>query len=392
MKKWLSGMIIPFLAACMLTAMPMTSLAKTDDDLEEVGSITIDLECSISEGDKGSDADSQIAVDGDVDPDFIEVKSIKVTNKPSGDWKAKDKPKVEIKIRRTDKDYTLKKLSKDDITINGVEVKGITVSNKEKASATIVVTMAALEDQSYESEGSDLDLEVSGLKWESNSDNSSNRTVATWEASSDADEYEIRLYRNDTLIKTVEDTADEYDFAPYMTESTSYRFWVRGMRGTSHGKWSKSGSHYVSSSEAAVNKKNNGGGSPTYYATWVRDNAGWWYRNADGSWTSNNWQLIDGKWYFFGSNGYMRTGWFQSPFSGLWFYLDPVNGDMKTGWIQSPTSGLWYYMDRGDGHMLTNTKTPDNNSVNADGVWTGAAGSSRPSGATSSTGATGPAA
>ena len=88
----------------------------------------------------------------------------------------------------------------------------------------------------------------------------------------------------------------------------------------------------------------------------------------------------------------MRTGWFQSPFSGLWFYLDPVNGDMKTGWIQSPTSGLWYYMDRGDGHMLTNTKTPDNNYVNADGVWTGAAGSSRPSGATSSTGATGPAA
>ena len=37
-------------------------------------------------------------------------------------------------------------------------------------------------------------------------------------------------------------------------------------------------------------------------------------------------------------------------------------------WYQSPASGLWYYMGA-DGYMLTNTATPDGYFVNADGVW-----------------------
>lgn len=37
-------------------------------------------------------------------------------------------------------------------------------------------------------------------------------------------------------------------------------------------------------------------------------------------------------------------------------------------WYQSPSSGLWYYMGS-DGYMLTNTRTPDGYSVNGDGAW-----------------------
>lgn len=37
-------------------------------------------------------------------------------------------------------------------------------------------------------------------------------------------------------------------------------------------------------------------------------------------------------------------------------------------WYQSPASGLWYYMGA-DGYMLTNATTPDGYQVNADGVW-----------------------
>ena len=37
-------------------------------------------------------------------------------------------------------------------------------------------------------------------------------------------------------------------------------------------------------------------------------------------------------------------------------------------WYQSPESGLWYYMGA-DGYMLTSTTTPDGYTVNADGVW-----------------------
>ena len=59
---------------------------------------------------------------------------------------------------------------------------------------------------------------------------------------------------------------------------------------------------------------------------WIQDGIRWWYRNPDGSWTANNWQLIDGKWYFFDSHGYMVTGWID--WEGKSYYCDPEGGQM----------------------------------------------------------------
>ncbi len=59
--------------------------------------------------------------------------------------------------------------------------------------------------------------------------------------------------------------------------------------------------------------------------TWKQDNKGWWIERPDGSYLVNE-------------------------------------------WYQSPESGLWYYMGA-DGYMLTNTTTPDGYFVNSDGVW-----------------------
>ena len=57
---------------------------------------------------------------------------------------------------------------------------------------------------------------------------------------------------------------------------------------------------------------------------------------------------IDGYWYYFNDAGYVVTGWFQSPYSGIWYYLRPDSspvGQMATNsWI-----GQYY--------------------VNADGAW-----------------------
>lgn len=60
-------------------------------------------------------------------------------------------------------------------------------------------------------------------------------------------------------------------------------------------------------------------------SSWASDSKGWWIQNSDGSYLTN-------------------------------------------AWYQSPTSGLWYYMGA-DGYMLTNTTTPDGHTVNTDGVW-----------------------
>jgi hypothetical protein len=60
-----------------------------------------------------------------------------------------------------------------------------------------------------------------------------------------------------------------------------------------------------------------------FAAEWKQDNNGWWYQEDNGSYPTNSWKWINGKSYYFGSNGY----------------------------------------------MLSNTTTPDGYTVNADGAW-----------------------
>ncbi len=59
----------------------------------------------------------------------------------------------------------------------------------------------------------------------------------------------------------------------------------------------------------------------TVEAKWIKAKDGrWWYRHADGSWTSNNWEKIDGKWYYFDKDGWMVTGWVK--WKRRWCYCE----------------------------------------------------------------------
>ncbi len=114
-----------------------------------------------------------------------------------------------------------------------------------------------------------------------------------------------------------------------------------------------------------------GGGTPGGASAegWMQDMAGWWYRNADGSWPANMWKKINEKWYYFRPDGYMATGWIMS--DSNWYYLGEANdGSMATGWVIS--GGKWYYLsptpDHTYGMMLANT-TVDGYNLGADGAW-----------------------
>lgn len=81
---------------------------------------------------------------------------------------------------------------------------------------------------------------------------------------------------------------------------------------------------------------------------WIKNDKGWWYQYADGSYAKNTWAAINGAWYHFDSNGYMQTGWFTEGTAK--YYLDQVSGVMKTGW--QLISNKWYYFN-GSGIMQT---------------------------------------
>ena len=95
---------------------------------------------------------------------------------------------------------------------------------------------------------------------------------------------------------------------------------------------------------------------------WIRNGNRWWYRHADGSYTTNGWEVINGAWYYFDGAGWMVTGWLKRP-SG-WYYLTG-SGAMATGWIQ--LGSTWYYLNE-SGTMLADTWI-GNNYVDGSGAW-----------------------
>lgn len=87
---------------------------------------------------------------------------------------------------------------------------------------------------------------------------------------------------------------------------------------------------------------------------WVQYGSKWSYKR-NGQWATNNWTLINGKWYRFDAQGYMVTGWKQ--IGSGWYYLGS-DGVMRTGW--HAIGGKWYCF-RNDGLMYANAWLRDGN-------------------------------
>ena len=82
---------------------------------------------------------------------------------------------------------------------------------------------------------------------------------------------------------------------------------------------------------------------------WKKNDKGWWYEYADGSYPTSKWLKIDNEWYYFGADGYAYCDkWVQT--DGVWYWL---NGDCKM--VKNCVlliNGKYYAFDK-DGKMKT---------------------------------------
>ena len=138
------------------------------------------------------------------------------------------------------------------------------------------------------------------------------------------------------------------------------------------------------SNEWVDGKWYNEDGTQTYTGTltWKSNATGWWIEDTDGWYPTDQWQKIDGIWYFFKPDGYMASSEY---YNGYWFNSDGAWDSQyllswksnSTGWWVEDISGwwpqsswlkidgYWYYFDA-SGYMVTNQYV--------DGYWIGSDG------------------
>ena len=114
------------------------------------------------------------------------------------------------------------------------------------------------------------------------------------------------------------------------------------------------------SSEWVDGKWYNEDGTQTYKGTlsWKQNENGWWVEDSDGWFPQNQWQKIDGKWYFFCADGYMDYSEYRD---GCWLGADGAWDESFCGghWMQNETG--WWYEDESGWY-------PQNQNVWIDGV------------------------
>ncbi|WP_243157386.1 HNH/ENDO VII family nuclease [Clostridium perfringens] len=92
------------------------------------------------------------------------------------------------------------------------------------------------------------------------------------------------------------------------------------------------------------------------YDKWVNKDGKWYYYE-NGKMVTG-WKLVDGEWYYLGSDGVMVTGWIE--LGGIWYYLSD-SGAMVKGW--QTISGKTYYFND-SGHMLVGKQVIDGRNYN----------------------------
>lgn len=363
-KKYLSLL----LSLMMFTsAIPMTSMAATSKKIE---SVTLTIKSNIVAGD--SDADIEVTSGS---KNKYDVSNIEITNMPEDVWDGGNKPKFEVTLSANeDQDYYFDSgFGKNNVKLKGDEATVNSVKRENRNTLVVKMTLKAIEGSA------NYNLVIDSTSWDGDGG-------ASWGVAEDARRYEVRLYKGKDAVTSIQ-TTDEtyYDFGGDIRKSGSYTFKVRGVYSSSEkGAWVESEKWQVSSEEAKdisygrdpspdnkntsnTTNTNNGGPSgpgENRVDQWLQAPDGrWWYRHANGTYTTNNWEFINNKWYWFDEAGWMVTGWKQ--INNIWYYMGS-NGDMLTGW--QDIGGVWYYLDPNSGAMWANTTTPDGHYVNTSGA------------------------
>ena len=118
----------------------------------------------------------------------------------------------------------------------------------------------------------------------------------------------------------------------WQRDDTGY-WWVRA-----NGSYPKAQFEYIEENKSWFYFNESG---YMYSEKWLKHTDGYWYWFDKDGYMATSWKKINGKWYYFNRDGSMQTGWIK--YYDNWYYLDPTNGDMKSDCFIRYNDG-WYML------------------------------------------------
>lgn len=289
---------------------------------KKINSVSIKVESSIMLGDRHGDEEIEIETRGkNYRYDYYEIENF------GNEWFEDDVPEITIYLK-ADEGYFFSLTKASSLKLTGADYVKMSTQDSSETLALRVKLPPAVERLGEETE---IWLTENGL--------------VTWDEVQGAGSYELRLYRDGKRVGTSCQSTDQlfYDYADRMKRAGSYQVNIRAVSkydSSNKGEWMESETVTVSKEMAAA-RNETAGGLPVK-GEWKSEGERLWYRHEDGTYTRNNWEMIDGTWYLFDEDGYVRTGWVE------W------NGEQ-------------YYCKEGTGEMLRNTATPDGYLLDSEG-------------------------
>lgn len=338
-KKAGAALLIASLLSVTLAPQVMAASKK------KVGKITLDFSSDIRTGTSGGDV--TVTSSGDNTSAYY-IDSWEITNDEGDSWTRSTPPEIEIVLGVEDEEEyhfsssssSAFKLNMDRATKNRFDEIKFVKANREDGNATIILTVQLVFDKDADKSKATA---PTGLQWTNGSDG-----IGAWNDVSTAKYYQVQLFKDNTSVSSIESSYEtSYNFTRFITEPGSYCFKVRSVKSSNNAKssWITSGTWTVSAEMSAA-MGNTSAPSSGQAGSWQRaaDGIRWWWINADGTSPASAWSQIDGKWYYFDTQGYMATGWIN-------------------------LNGVYYYLDLTTGAMYANARTPDNCWVNESGAW-----------------------
>ncbi len=176
---------------------------------------------------------------------------------------------------------------------------------------------------------------------------------AKWSYSGNLKQFSITLYRDGKVVTTKKAVnANNMTFYNEMNQPGEYYFKVRGKASDGWTSYEESPEYVVYTASTTANVVQTSGSTVTSAGptmaqgiwTQAKDGSGrWWYPHANGSYTVNNWEQINNRWYYFDANGWMMTGWLDK--NGVKYYLGS-DGGMVTG-FSTIDNVTHYFTDNG---------------------------------------------